>query len=318
MTQLRIVSLLPSATEIVAALGFTRQLVGRSHECDYPKDVEALPVCTAPKVDVSGSSPEIHRGIEQLVKEALAVYRVDAERLRQLAPTHVITQVQCEVCAVSLDDVRQALADWSSARPKLVALSSRNLADVFEDIGRVAESFGAPERARELVGRMRRRMESISEIARVSPKKPRVATIEWLSPLMAAGNWIPELIEWAGGENLFGKAGSHSPWLAWEDLRAADPEVIILFPCGFSLARLRSEIGFVTSLSGWKDLRAVSAGEVYLAEGNQLFNRPGPRLVETLEAIAQMVHPELFSASLQGTAWQRLSSPAPAAITMGA
>jgi iron complex transport system substrate-binding protein len=269
-------------------------------------------------VDVSGSSEEIHRGVEQLVKESLSVYRVHAERLRQLAPTHVITQVQCEVCAVSLDDVRDALADWSGVRPELVALSSRDLADIFEDIRRVADSLGASERGHELVESMRRRMEAIAERARGRSQKPRVATIEWLSPLMAAGNWVPELIEMAGGENLFGKAGSHSPWLAWEDLRAADPDVLILFPCGFSLERVRSEAGLVTSLSGWEDLSAVAAGRVFLAEGNQLFNRPGPRLVETLEAIAQMLQPELFSASLEGTAWQRLSTLAPAALTMGA
>ena len=315
---LRIVSLLPSATEIVAALGFSGELVGRSHECDCPSEVETLPICTAPKVDVSGSSEEIHRGIEGLVKEALSVYRVDAERMRQLSPTHVVTQVQCEVCAVSLDDVRDALAAWSEPRPKLVALSSRDLDDVFEDIGRVADSLGAPERGQKLVASMRRRMDRVAERARTSSSRPRVATIEWLSPLMAAGNWMPELVEMAGGENLFGAAGNHSPWLAWEDLRAADPDAIILFPCGFSLERVRKEIGLVTSLSGWKDLRAVAAGRVFLAEGNQLFNRPGPRLVETLEATAEMIHPEIFRPALEGAAWQRLSSLRPAPVTIGA
>jgi iron complex transport system substrate-binding protein len=314
----RVVSLLPSATEIVAALGFSRELVGRSHECDFPKEVEKLPICTAPKVDVSGSSEEIHRGIEGLVKEALSVYRVDAERLRKLSPTHVVTQVQCEVCAVSLDDVRDALAAWSEPRPRLVALSSRNLNDVYEDIRRVADSLGAPERGQELVANIRHRMDRVAERARMSSSRPRIATIEWLSPLMAAGNWMPELVEMAGGQNLFGDAGKHSPWLAWEDLREADPDAIILFPCGFSLERVRKEIGLVTRLRGWKDLRAVTSGQVFLAEGNQLFNRPGPRLVETLEATAEMIHPELFTPALEGAAWQRLSSLTPAAVTIRA
>src|SRR5262249_7669346 len=158
---LRIVSLLPSATEIVAALGFTGQLVGRSHECDYPAAVAALPICTAPKVNVTGSSQEIHQGIERLVKDSLSVYRVDAEKLRHLSPTHIVTQVQCEVCAVSLDDVRDALAAWSEPRPQLVALSSRDLADVFDDIQRVADALDAPERGRQLVEKVRLRMESI-------------------------------------------------------------------------------------------------------------------------------------------------------------
>jgi iron complex transport system substrate-binding protein len=315
---LRIVSLLPSATEIVAALGFSGELMGRSHECDYPKEVETLPICTAPKVDVSGSSEEIHRGIERLVKDALSVYRVDAERLRELSPTHVVTQVQCEVCAVSLDDVRDALAAWSELRPKLVALSSKDLNDVFEDIRRVADSLGAPARGEELVASMRSRMDRVAERTRASSSRPRVATIEWLSPLMAAGNWMPELVEMAGGENLFGDPGKHSPWLAWEDLREADPDAIILFPCGFSLERLRREISLVTNLSGWKDLRAVAARRVFLADGNQLFNRPGPRLVETLEATAEMIHPELFTPALEGAAWQRLSSLQPATVTIGA
>ncbi|HTD52958.1 MAG TPA: ABC transporter substrate-binding protein, partial [Thermoanaerobaculia bacterium] len=223
MTAPRIVSLLPSATEIVAALGFTRELVGRSHECDFPPEVERLPVCTEPKLNVQGSTDEIHREIQKLLAESLSVYRVDVERLRHLAPTHVVTQVQCEVCAVSLDDVRAALADWSPPRPHLVALSSRDLGEVFRDIERVAAALGAPERATQLVDRMVNRMDAVAKKARDSTARPRVATIEWLSPLMAAGNWMPELIEMAGGENLFGRAGLHSPWLGWEELREADP-----------------------------------------------------------------------------------------------
>jgi iron complex transport system substrate-binding protein len=316
MTPHRIVSLLPSATEIVSALGFGPQLIGRSHECDYPPDVEKLPVCTSPKVDVSGSSDEIHRGVEQLVRENISVYRVDAELLRRLAPTHVVTQVQCEVCAVSLDDVRDALADWSGQRPNLVALSSRDLADVLGDIQRVADSLGAPERGRRLVASMSKRMSSVSRRAQGGSVRPRVATIEWLSPLMAAGNWMPQFVEMAGGENLFGQNGVHSSWLDWEDLRCSDPDVILLLPCGFSLERVRQEIGLVTSLPGWESLSAVREGRVFLAEGNQLFNRPGPRLVQTLEAMAEMIHPELFPARQEGVAWQRLSSWVPTAVTM--
>jgi len=309
MTPARIVSLLPSATEIVAALGFQSRLVGRSHECDFPSGVERLPVCTAPKIDVSGSSEEIHRDIQRLLEQALSVYRVDAARLRGLSPTHVVTQVQCEVCAVSLDDVEDALADWSPLKPRLIALSSKDLEDVFGDIERVAEALDAPERGRTLVSQMRRRMDAVRKRAGGGrSSRPRVAAIEWLSPLMAAGNWIPEMVAAAGGENLFGKTGVHSPWLSWEQLRASNPDVMVLLPCGFSLDRVRDEAGRLAALPGWETLSAVEAGRVYLADGNQYFNRPGPRLVESLEALAQMLHPDLFAGTLEGIAWARLSA----------
>lgn len=306
MSRPRIVSLLPSATEIVAALGFESALVGRSHECDYPAGVERLPVCTEPKIDPRGSAGEIHGRVEALLAESLSVYRVDASRLRELSPTHVMTQVQCEVCAVSLDDVEEALSGWAQARPALVALSAGCLADVFSDMARVAESLGVTERGADLVACLRERMGAIAQTARATSTRPRVATIEWLSPLMSAGNWMPELVDMAGGANLFGEAGRHSSWLEWEALAAADPDVILVFPCGFSLARLESETGLLTGLPGWGDLAAVRAGRVYLAEGNQYFNRPGPRLAETLEIVAEVLHPEAFAFGHEGKGWKRL------------
>jgi iron complex transport system substrate-binding protein len=306
MTPLRVVSLLPSATEIVASLGFGDALVGRSHECDFPPGVERLPVCTAPKLDASGSTEEIHQQVEELVSRGLSVYRVDAELLRDLSPTHVVTQVQCEVCAVSLADVEQALARFLAPRPLLIPLNPTSLEDVFEDIARVAAGLGSPQRGKELSTQLRGRFHEVAWKAKSSAVRPRVATVEWLSPLMAAGNWIPELVEMAGGVNLFGQSGRHSPWLSWEQLRAADPDRIVLFPCGFSLERLRSEFDLVTRLPGWNALSAARSRQVFLAEGNQLFNRPGPRLVETLEALAEMLHPELFLFGLEGSAWERL------------
>ena len=306
MTAPRIVSLLPSATEIVAALGFADALVGRSHECDYPDEVAELPVCTEPKVDPRGSSDEIHRSVRELLAQTLSVYRVDASRLRELEPTHLVTQVQCEVCAVSLDEVEEALAAWApGARPRLTALNPASLADVFADIERVASALGAPERGRRLVARLRERMARIADASAPLPK-PRVATIEWLSPLMAAGNWMPELVAMAGGDNLFGTAGAHSPWMSWEDLRAADPDVLIVFPCGFPLARVEREIGLLTSLPGWDETSAALSGRVYLAEGNQYFNRPGPRLAETLEILAEILQPGTFAFGHEGSGWKRL------------
>jgi iron complex transport system substrate-binding protein len=306
----RIVSLLPSATEIVAALGLEDSLVGRSHECDSPPGVERLPVCTAPKIDSAGSSLEIHGRVEALLSEALSVYRVDSRLLEELGPTHVVTQVHCDVCAVSLSDVERALAGWTRARPKLVALHPSTLDDVFDDIRRVAEALGVSDRGAALVARLSSRMAEISETARGLADRPRVATIEWLSPPMAAGNWIPEMIERAGGENLFGERGRHSPWLAPEALRDADPDVIVVFPCGFSLERVEAEAGLLYGLPGWETIAAVENGAVFLADGNQYFNRPGPRLVETLEILAEILHPETFSFGHQGTGWKRLDPEA--------
>src|SRR5262249_3828555 len=193
-------------------------------ECDYPEEVADLPVCTAPKIDPHGSSEEIHRSVSALLAQTLSVYRVDAERLRDLEPTHVVTQVQCEVCAVSLQEVEEALADWTAKRPRLTPLNPASLSDVFADIERVASALGAPERGSRLAARLRERMDAIASAARAfASRKPRVATIEWLSPLMTAGNWMPELVEMAGGEGVFGHAGRHSEWMAGETLRCGHP-----------------------------------------------------------------------------------------------
>ena len=310
--------MLPSATEIVAALGLAGSLVGRSHECDFPEVVERLPACTEPMIDPRASSEEIHRSVSELLSRALSVYRVDAERLRALRPTHVVTQVQCEVCAVSLAQVADALADWVAAptpresrvgeRPELVALDASSLDGVFADVRRVAKALDASERGEQLVIAMRTRLREIADAAARIAERPRVAAIEWLSPLMTAGNWMPELIELAGGRNLFGRAGRHSPRIEWADVVAADPDVVLVFPCGFSLERTAAESELLTSLPGWKHLRAAREDRVYLCEGNQYFNRPGPRLVETAEIVAETLHPGRFAFGHEGRGWMRLDA----------
>ncbi len=306
MSAPRIVSLLPAATEIVAALGFADALVGRSHECDFPIEVEELPVCTAPRVDPRGDSNAIHRSVSALLAQALSVYRVDAERLRRLAPTHVVTQVQCEVCAVSLEDVEEALAGWVERRPALVALNPGSLEDVFGDVERLAAALGAAPRGVRLAAELRDRMARIAAVSSAVGEKPSVATVEWLSPLMTAGNWMPELVAMAGGHDVFGEAGRHSAWIEWDAVRAADPDVLVVIPCGFSLERVEGEIGALTTLPGWGELSAVQTGRVYLTDANQYFNRPGPRLAETLEILAEVLHPGHFRFGHEGTAWRRL------------
>ncbi len=303
---MRIVSLLPSSTEIVCALGMADQLVGRSHECDYPEMVKTLPICTAPKFDPHGSSAQINERVRAVLSEAISVYRVDEALLQSLQPDVIVTQSLCEVCAVSLSDVQQAVCTWSSAA-QIVSLEPNRLADIWADVQRVADVLGVSERGAAVVAALQARMAAITVQAQALAEKPTVACIEWVDPLMAGGNWMPELVERAGGVNLFGEAGQHSPWLTWDALRAADPEIIILMPCGFDMARTAQDVPLLQGLEGWAALRAVQNERIYLTDGNQYFNRPGPRLVESLEILAEILHPNHFRFGHEGSGWQRLA-----------
>jgi iron complex transport system substrate-binding protein len=287
LSKIRIASFIASATEIVDALGMLDCLVGRSHECDYPHGIEKLPVCTRPKIEVTGNSLEIDRQVKANLTNALSIYEVLDDVLEELQPTHILTQTQCEVCAVSLKDVERSVASRLASRPKIVSLQPNCLADIWDDIRRVAESLEIPERGEAVIRTLQSRMRSISDEASV--EKPTVACIEWLSPLMAAGNWVPELVEMAGGVNLFGEAGKHSPWMTWEELVASDPDVIIAMPCGFDEARTRSEMYWLTDLPEFAHLKAARTGRVYTVDGNQYFNRPGPRVVESLQILSDLV-----------------------------
>ncbi len=306
LSNLRIVSLIPSATEIVAALGLLDNLVGRSHECDYPLAVSKLPVCTLPKFNPEGTSAEVHDRVTELLQSALSVYQVKTDVLEQLQPTHILTQSQCEVCAVSLTDVEQAIATLTQTQPKLISLQPSTLAEVWQDVNRVAAAFGL--RGEEAIAPYQQRINACVQLTQTLPKaaQPTVACIEWPEPLMAAGNWVPELVQLAGGRSLFGTVGQHSPWMRWEDLQAADPDLIILMPCGYDLVKTRQELSPLTQQPGWPSLKAVRSNQVYLTDGNQYFNRPGPRLVDSLEILAEILHPEHFQFGYEQTGWQRL------------
>lgn len=303
----RIVSLIPSATEIACALGFADSLVARSHECDFPPGVESLPALTEPKLDASAASRAIDDRVKQLVRDGSSVYRVDADRLQRLQPTVILTQDQCEVCAASLRDIENALADWLESSPVVVSLNPCTLGDVWMDIERVASALAADEAGKRVTHALTDRISELAERALRIRSRPTVACIEWIEPLMGAGNWIPELVQLAGGRPIFGKVGEHSGWLAWEDLRAADPEIIVLLPCGFDIERTRAELAPLQQRPGWANLRAVRTGRVYATDGNQYFNRPGPRLVDSLEILAEIIHPDAFDArSYAGAGWQPL------------
>jgi iron complex transport system substrate-binding protein len=306
---LRIVSLIPSATEILAALGLTEAIVGRSHECDYPPEILDRPACTRARINSSASSAEIHQDVNQLIQSALSIYQIETEVLEQLQPTHILTQDQCDVCAVSLSEVEKAVASLTHSQPQIISLQPNVLADVWVDIERVAQTLGVD--ANRLIENIQSRIEicrqkvhglSISEL-------PTVVCIEWIDPLMVASNWIPELVTLAGGQSLFSVSGQASAKVEWEDLVAADPSIIVVMPCGLDLKRTYSEILPLTRRSEWQNLRAVKLGRVYITDGNAYFNRPGPRLVDSLEILAEILHPEIFSYGYKGTGWELLQLP---------
>ena len=299
----RIVSLIASATEIVCALGFEDQLVGRSHECDFPLTVKQLPQLTSPKFEVEGTSAEIDQRVKSVLEDALSVYRVDAKALDELKPTHIITQSQCEVCAVSLKDVEQAVCELTGSRPMIVSLEPNALDDVWTDILRVGAALDASDRAQQLVDELKSRMDDIVQRTHWLDSNPSVAYIEWIDPLMAGGNWMPELIAMAGGLNLFGEAGKHSPWMTWEELVQADPDIIFVAPCGFDISRTLDEMHILRTKPEWAKLKSVETNRVFVADGNQYFNRPGPRVVESLEILAEVIHPNVFHFGHENTGW---------------
>ena len=306
MTKPRVVTLLPSATEIVSALGYEDALVARSHECDYPPSVMQLPACTQPKIDIGRTSRKIDDQVRAIVELGLSVYRVDGNLLKQLRPELIVTQTQCEVCAASPKDLDRAVREWTHGAPEIVSLEPNVLADVWTDIRNVAASLEASDRGERLVAELQASVNVIEAKAINSGHRPSVACIEWIDPLMAAGNWMPELVEMAGGNNVFGETGQHSPRTTWESLCQTEPEIILVLPCGYDIVESRRNISALTSRPEWLDLKAVTTDRVYIADGNQYFSRPGPRLMESLEILAELLHPELFRFGHEGAGWEHL------------
>jgi len=288
----RIVSLLPSATEIVCALGAGERLVGISHECDFPASIRDRPVLTRARIDPCGSSRQIDRAVRAVVRDALSIYAVDEERLGALAPDVIVTQDLCEVCAVSLDDVRAAVARLAHREHvRIVNLRPTRLEDVLGDVERVAAGIGREPEGAAVRAALSDRIRAIARRAVRAAVRPRVVSLEWIDPLMLGGTWMPELIELAGGTAVGTVAGQPAPTVGPRRLAQLRPDVIVVKPCGFSLERALAERANLESAID----RAVDAGTlVYVTDGNAFFNRPGPRLVESLEIMAACVHPDLF------------------------
>lgn len=291
----RIASLLPSATEIVCLLGGEADLVGVSHECDYPAGIESRRILTSSKVSFSLSSAAIDGDVRAILKDALGVYDIDTEALRETSPDIIVTQDLCDVCAVSFNDVQRAAKEVLSDDVRLVNLKPTKLGEVLDSVLAVGEAMGVPERAQQERDELQRRIDELAARANALPTRPKVLTIEWIDPVMVGGTWMPELVELAGGEPLVTKAGDHAPTLSTEELAKLEPDVVLIKPCGFALARTASEAEPLEELIASMPWPATRERRVYVADGNAFFNRPGPRLVESLEILAACVHPEAFA-----------------------
>ncbi len=294
---MRIVSLIPSATEIVCALGARSELVGVSHECDFPPDVRRLPALTRPKIPLDGASAAIDRSVRGLVARGLGVYDIDVPRLAALAPDVIVTQQQCEVCAVSYADVERAARDVLGPGTAIVSLAPNALDDVWRDVGAVGAALGRASQAAALVARLRRQLDDVAA-AVADTERAVTACIEWLDPLMLAGNWIPELVAVAGGSYPFGVAGEASHVVEWDVLLSAEPAVAVVMPCGFGIEQTRRELAALTARTEWRALPAVRAHRAAIVDGNAYLNRPGPRLVESAAILARLIHPEVDAGPL--------------------
>jgi iron complex transport system substrate-binding protein len=291
----RIASLLPSGTEIVCALGARAELVGRSHECDFPEEVSTVPVLSRSRLTNVGSSADVDRDVRRLLAKSLSIYEVSVEALAAARPDVIVTQDLCDVCAVPFGDVCRAASEVLGSDVSIVSLRPERLFGIWDDVRRVGRAIGREADGERIATSLERRVVAIS--ARVPPSAPRpgVLSIEWLHPVMIGGLWMPELVELAGGVPLVTSAGDHAPTLGASELRLVEPDVVLVKPCGFTLERALSERHALVRALPWSSWRAVRQGHVFVADGSAYFNRSGPRMVESLEILAACLHPEAFA-----------------------
>jgi len=288
---MRIVSLIPSATEILFALGAGDAVVGVSQECDFPPEAVNRPRVVTCTIDPNAASSAIDEQVRDKTRRGEPLYRLDLELLQQLKPDLIITQALCDVCAVKATDVQQALGSLSH-RPQILSLDPHELADVIRDVRTVGRAIDRGWDAEGLADQLAQRLETIRRTTASLGKRPRVFCLEWLSPPMTAGHWVPEMVEAAGGVEVLGQAGERSRTVTWAEILQARPEVLVLMPCGFSIDRTRRELSQLEARSEWPQLPAVQQGRVYLVDGPTLFNRSGPRLVDGVELLATLLHPD--------------------------
>jgi iron complex transport system substrate-binding protein len=291
---LRIVSLLPSATEIVCALGLESDLVGITHECDYPPGVERLPAVTASRISHQHmSSAEIDHAVRGQLQGHGSIYDLDEKLLFDLKPDLILTQELCDVCAVSYKTVKQA-ARLFQTDVKVVSLEPNTIADVFDNLLYVGELTGVVERARVVVSELQSRLEAVRRRTVEIDVRPRTLMLEWIEPPFAPGHWVPEQVGIAGGDQAFGNAGKPSITTTGREIQEYDPDVVVLIPCGFYKEDIVRQLGISNLPEGWDDLRAVRDGKVWAVDATSYFSRPGPRLVDGVEILSRILHPKVF------------------------
>ena len=316
---MRIVSLLPAATEWICEFGAGEALVGRSHECDFPPDVQDVPVVTAPTYEADGDSAAIDAAVDAQLQEGLSLYQVDLEQIKTLDPDLIVTQDQCDVCAVSLSDLKADLAEWTDGEPDLISMRPETLKEVLDEALRLGRTMERLDAAMQTIGNLETGLRALrNEIGvdrSTNPASlPSVACIEWMEPLMVAGHWMPEVVEMAGGQPVLGTTGEPSRRIAPDQLLEEDPDVIAVMPCGFSLEETRRDLHYLVDREGWGELTAVQQQRTVLLDGNAYFNRPGPRLYRAIELLASAIHPDL-DIHPPPAEWERLSLGAAAAPT---
>lgn len=303
---MRICSLLPSATEIIYSLRLGDQLVAVTHECDFPAGATRLPKITRSSIDHSGSSSrQIHTHITQALHRGSSIYELDQELLKELDPDLILTQELCDVCAVSYGAVQEAVRVLDGER-KILSLEPTSLGDILQTIQQVGQFTGVPEQAARLVEELQKRIDHVRTIAASASRQPRVFAMEWLDPPFVAGHWVPEMVHLAGGRHGLGRRGSPSLTVSWDQITDCSPEIMVLMPCGFDLDRTIKEVDRVGFPQEWHRLEAVRSGEIYAVDGSAYFNRPGPRIVDGLEILAEIIQPQLFPRQSPPESWQRL------------
>ena len=283
---MRIVSLVPSATEMLFALGLGDDIVAVTHECDYPPAATTLPHVTRDKLPAGLTPPEIDAAVKERTLRGESIYALDTDMLHELQPELIVTQALCQVCAVSVDDVR-AVAEEIDSQPMVIALDPRTVGEVLGDARTIAQATDTKDAAVDLIREASERIDRIRLAVR-GARRPRVVALEWLDPPYAAGHWTPQLIEYAGGEDVLGFAGEHSEEQSWEMIAAAEPDIVVVMPCGFD-----AEIAHREAEMHRDQLAALGAGEVVAVNAAAYFSRPGPRIIDGLELLAHIIHPEL-------------------------
>ena len=308
---MRIVSLLPSATEIVCLLGLGEDLVGVTHECDFPPEVARLPKVVRPAFESEGlSQEEIDRRVRSAMQTGTGVYVIDQDVLSSLAPDLIITQELCDVCAVPEALAAEAVGRFLR-RPRVLSLHPHSLSDVLLDIRRVGDAAGRPKAAEDRVAELSMRLAGVKGLLRGNPRRPRVATLEWFDPVMVSGHWVVEMVRRAGGEELLGRDREPSVSVEWNEVLEYAPEVLVLMACGFDVERNARDVRLLASRPGWDSLPAVRSGEIYAVHGGAYFNRPGPRVVDGVEILAEILHPEVFPRREKPEDYRRLSVSGP-------